>query len=240
MELQQLIQHMKRDVDLVRGQNDLLKRENARVIGDVRRLQNELDLTRQSLSDVSARLMFALERLLTTFQERAEAARASLAPNDRQVLLAKIEENASLISSNRVLRDDKKTLEEKLSKKSEELSVSIAQLNPLQEELFKAQREIEYQKAEAETLKQTISTWRTRATTLTTKVHSEQLKKTSDLTVYQHDRIDPEEHEKVKAQLQDALDDLQAAEAKAAQEVSILTANLVHRFINFDKHRKSA
>jgi len=52
-ELQQVIQHVKREADLLRGQHELLKRENARITGDVRRLTSELELTRQRLSEAS-------------------------------------------------------------------------------------------------------------------------------------------------------------------------------------------
>lgn len=52
-ELQQVVQHVKREADLLRGQHELLKRENARINGDVRRLTAELELTRQRLSEVS-------------------------------------------------------------------------------------------------------------------------------------------------------------------------------------------
>lgn len=52
-ELQQLIQHMKKDVDLLRGQNDLLKRETARQSGKISQLTNEIELTKQSLNEVS-------------------------------------------------------------------------------------------------------------------------------------------------------------------------------------------
>ena len=52
IELQQLIQHMKKDVDLLRGQNDLLKRETARQSGKISQLTNELELTKQSLTEV--------------------------------------------------------------------------------------------------------------------------------------------------------------------------------------------
>lgn len=51
-ELQQLVQHMKKDVDLLRGQNDLLKRESARQMGKISQLTNELELTRQNLNEV--------------------------------------------------------------------------------------------------------------------------------------------------------------------------------------------
>lgn len=53
VELQQLILHMKRDVDLLRGQNDLLKRESARQLGKISQLTNELELTKQTLNEVS-------------------------------------------------------------------------------------------------------------------------------------------------------------------------------------------
>lgn len=53
IELQQLIQHMKKDVDLLRGQNDLLKRETARQSGKISQLTNEIELTKQSLNEVS-------------------------------------------------------------------------------------------------------------------------------------------------------------------------------------------
>ena len=53
IELQQLILHMKRDVDLLRGQNDLLKRESARQLGKISQLTNELELTKQTLNEVS-------------------------------------------------------------------------------------------------------------------------------------------------------------------------------------------
>jgi hypothetical protein len=53
IELQQLVQHMKKDVDLFRGRNDLLKRENARQLGKISQLTNELELTKQSLNEVS-------------------------------------------------------------------------------------------------------------------------------------------------------------------------------------------
>lgn len=52
-ELQQVIQHLKRDGDLLRGQQELLKRENARLNGDIRRLTSELEFTRQRLAEVS-------------------------------------------------------------------------------------------------------------------------------------------------------------------------------------------
>ncbi len=53
IELQKLILHMKRDVDLLRGQNDLLKRESARQLGKISQLTNELELTKQTLNEVS-------------------------------------------------------------------------------------------------------------------------------------------------------------------------------------------
>jgi nucleoprotein TPR len=51
-ELQQVIQHVRRESDLLRGQHELLKRENARISGDVRRLTAELESTRQRLMEV--------------------------------------------------------------------------------------------------------------------------------------------------------------------------------------------
>jgi chromosome segregation ATPase len=64
-ELQQVIQHIKRDADLLRGQQELLKRENARLHGDIRRLTSELELTRQRLSEVGIH-SFILDRSLST------------------------------------------------------------------------------------------------------------------------------------------------------------------------------
>jgi len=52
IELQKLVQHMKKDVDLLRGQNDLLKRETARQSGKISQLTNELELTKQNLNEV--------------------------------------------------------------------------------------------------------------------------------------------------------------------------------------------
>jgi FtsZ-binding cell division protein ZapB len=103
-------------------------------------------------------------------QERAEAAKASLAPSDRQVLLAKVEENATLIDSNRLLRDEKKGLEEKLIRKVEDLTAATLKLDPLQQDLYNLRSEIDLLKAENTHLTSQVSTWRTRATTLTTKV----------------------------------------------------------------------
>lgn len=53
IELQKLVQHMKKDVDLLRGQNDLLKRESARQLGKISQLTNELEITKQGLHEVS-------------------------------------------------------------------------------------------------------------------------------------------------------------------------------------------
>jgi len=55
VELQKLVLHMKRDVDILRGQNDLLKRESARQLGKISQLTNELELTKQGLNEVSNR-----------------------------------------------------------------------------------------------------------------------------------------------------------------------------------------
>ena len=97
-------------------------------------------------------------------------AKASLAPSDRQVLLAKVEENAALIDSNRLLRDDRKALEGRLLRKEEDLTAAILKLEPLQQDLYKFRSEIDLLKAENTHLTNQVSTWRTRATTLTTKV----------------------------------------------------------------------
>lgn len=97
-------------------------------------------------------------------------AKASLAPSDRQVLLAKVEENAALIDSNRLLRDEKKTLEEKLIRKAEDLTAATLKLEPLQQDLYNLRSEIDLLKTENTHLTNQVSTWRTRATTLTTKV----------------------------------------------------------------------
>lgn len=51
-ELRQVIQHVRRETDLLRGQYDLLKRENARISGDLRRKTAELEITRERLSEV--------------------------------------------------------------------------------------------------------------------------------------------------------------------------------------------
>jgi FtsZ-binding cell division protein ZapB len=86
------------------------------------------------------------------------------------VLLAKVEENAALIDSNRLLRDDKKTLEEKLMRKVEDLTAATLKLEPLQQDLYSLRSEIDLLKTENTHLTNQVSTWRTRATTLTTKV----------------------------------------------------------------------
>ena len=86
------------------------------------------------------------------------------------MLLAKVEENAALIDSNRLLRDEKKTLEEKLIRKAEELSAANLKLDPLQQDLYNLRSEIDLLKTENTHLTNQVSTWRTRATTLTTKV----------------------------------------------------------------------
>lgn len=97
-------------------------------------------------------------------------AKASLAPSDRQVLLAKVEENAALVDSNRLLRDEKKTLEERLLRKAEDLTTATLKLEPLQQDLYNLRSEVDLLKAENMHLTNQVSTWRTRATTLTTKV----------------------------------------------------------------------
>lgn len=86
------------------------------------------------------------------------------------MLLAKVEENAALIDSNRLLRDEKKTLEEKLLRKAEDLSAATLKLDPLQQDLYNLRSEIDLLKTENTHLTNQVSTWRTRATTLTTKV----------------------------------------------------------------------
>jgi len=86
------------------------------------------------------------------------------------VLLAKVEENAALVDSNRLLRDEKKTLEEKLIRKAEDLTAATLKLDPLQQDLYSLRSEIDLLKTENTHLTNQVSTWRTRATTLTTKV----------------------------------------------------------------------
>ena len=152
-ELQQVIQHVKREADLLRGQHELLKRENARITGDVRRLTSELELTRQRLSE-----------------ERELASKAALAPNDQQALLAKVSENASLIEGNRVLRAEKATLEQRLAKKSDELIAAESEISPLKQEVITLRSERDYMKVENETLQTSIDQWRKRATSIMTKV----------------------------------------------------------------------
>ncbi|PVG00260.1 hypothetical protein CPB86DRAFT_844315 [Serendipita vermifera] len=166
-ELQQVIQHVRRESDLLRGQHELLKRENARISGDVRRLTAELESTRQRLTE-----------------ERELASKASLAPSDQQALLAKISENAALIESNRVLRVEKQTLEERLAKKSDELIAAESEISPLKQEVITLRSERDYIKIENETLQNSIDQWRKRATSIMTKT----------------DRIDPEVHEQLKSE----------------------------------------
>jgi FtsZ-binding cell division protein ZapB len=86
------------------------------------------------------------------------------------VLLAKVEENAALIDGNRLLRDEKKALEAKLLRKAEDLTAATLKLEPLQQELYNLRSEIDLLKTENTHLTNQVSTWRTRATTLTTKV----------------------------------------------------------------------
>lgn len=86
------------------------------------------------------------------------------------MLLAKVEENAALIDSNRLLRDEKKALEEKLLRKAEDLTAATLKLEPLHQELYNLRSEIDLLKTENMYLTNQVSTWRTRATTLTTKV----------------------------------------------------------------------
>jgi len=86
------------------------------------------------------------------------------------VLLAKVEENSALVDSNRLLRDEKRTLEEKLIRKAEDLTAATLKLEPLQQDLYNLRSEIDLLKTENTHLTNQVSTWRTRATTLTTKV----------------------------------------------------------------------
>lgn len=152
-ELQQVIQHVKREADLLRSQHELVKRENARITGDVRRLTSELELTRQRLSE-----------------ERELASKATLAPNDQQALLAKVSENASLIEGNRILRGEKATLEQRLAKKSDQLIAAESEISPLKQEVITLRSERDYMKVENETLQTSIDQWRKRATSIMTKV----------------------------------------------------------------------
>ncbi|CCA67827.1 hypothetical protein PIIN_01651 [Serendipita indica DSM 11827] len=166
-ELQQVIKHVQRDADLLRGQCELLKRENARINGDVRRLTSELESTRQRLSE-----------------EREMASKAALNPNDQQTLLSKVSENAALIESNRVLREEKAQLEQRLQKKSDDLIARETEISPLKQEVITLRSELEYVKVENEKLQESIDQWRKRATSIMTKF----------------ERIDPEVHEQVKAE----------------------------------------
>jgi predicted nucleic acid-binding Zn-ribbon protein len=85
-------------------------------------------------------------------------------------LLAKISENAALIESNRVLRVEKQTLEERLSKKSDELIAAESEISPLKQEVITLRSERDYIKIENETLQNSIDQWRKRATSIMTKV----------------------------------------------------------------------
>ncbi|KAG8824295.1 hypothetical protein FRC17_009133 [Serendipita sp. 399] len=181
--LQQVIHHLHRDADLLRSQAELLKRENARVNGEVRRLTSELESTRQRL-----------------IEERELASKASLSPNDQQALLAKVSENAALIESNRALRNEKATLEERLQKKSDDLIAAESEISPLKQEVITLRSERDFVKVENEALQESVDQWRKRATSIMTRF----------------ERIDPEVHEQVKAESE-----------RLAAEVAGLKAQLV-------------
>lgn len=79
-------------------------------------------------------------------------------------------ENASLAESNRMLRAEKKALEDKLVIKSEELTAVQAQISPMRQEELTLQSEIEYLKLEGSELRSKVEYWQKRATTIMTKV----------------------------------------------------------------------
>ncbi|KAG8826812.1 hypothetical protein FRC19_007380 [Serendipita sp. 401] len=150
--LQQVIQHLHRDADLLRGQAELLKRENARINGEVRRVTSELESTRQRL-----------------IEERELASKASLSPNDQQTLLAKVSENAALIENNRALRSEKAALEERLQKKSDDLVAAESEISPLKQEVITLRSERDFVKVENEALQESVDQWRKRATSIMTR-----------------------------------------------------------------------
>lgn len=188
-ELQQVIQHIKREGDLLRGQQELLKRENARLTGDVRRLTSELEFTRQRLAE-----------------ERELASKATIAPDNQQELLTKISENAALVETNRILRSEKSALEERLSKKGDELIASQSEISPLKQEVITLRSERDYMKIENESLQNSIDQWRKRATSIATKL----------------ERIDPEVHEQLKLEkekLDGEVETLRAQLTRANEQV---------------------
>uniref|UniRef100_A0A1Q3EXK8 Nucleoprotein TPR n=1 Tax=Culex tarsalis TaxID=7177 RepID=A0A1Q3EXK8_CULTA len=148
-QLLQIIKYLRKEKDIAVAKFDILRSENVRV-------QSELMMFQKKMEEAQAEL--------TAEREKSETGVVTAAKHED--ILRKLETFNAITDSNRVLREERDSLNKKIKDLSERLLKSEDELFPLQEKVRELSVKIESATSENSTLRLEATRWRQRANLL--------------------------------------------------------------------------
>ncbi|KAL1392866.1 hypothetical protein pipiens_012159 [Culex pipiens pipiens] len=148
-QLLQIIKYLRKEKDIAVAKFDILRSENVRV-------QSELMMFQKKMEEAQADL--------TAEREKSETGVVTAAKHEE--ILRKLETFNAITDSNRVLREERDSLNKKIKELSERLLKSEDELFPLQEKVRELSVKIESATSENSTLRLEATRWRQRANLL--------------------------------------------------------------------------
>lgn len=148
-QLLQIIKYLRKEKDIAVAKFDILRSENVRV-------QSELMMFQKKLEEAQAEL--------ATEREKSETGVVTAAKHED--ILRKLETLNAITDSNRVLREERDSLNKRIKELSERLLKAEDELFPLQEKVRELSVKIESATSENSTLRVEATRWRQRANLL--------------------------------------------------------------------------